>query len=64
MGDRRTELVLIGQAMDHAAITTALEQCVMTDEEMNAYTKHFRDAKVLSMTSPVILILLVCRCIL
>ena len=43
-GKRRTELVVIGQDMDHAAITAALERCVMTDEEMAAYSEIFRDA--------------------
>ena len=43
-GDRRTELVVIGQDMDHAAMTAALERCVMTDDEMATYTKIFRGA--------------------
>lgn len=33
-GDRRTEIVLIGQNMDHAAITAALEECLLDDAEM------------------------------
>eukprot|EP00931_Biecheleriopsis_adriatica_P107469 TRINITY_DN8180_c0_g2_i1.p1 TRINITY_DN8180_c0_g2~~TRINITY_DN8180_c0_g2_i1.p1 ORF type:complete len:451 (-),score=95.02 TRINITY_DN8180_c0_g2_i1:121-1473(-) len=36
-GDRRTELVVIGQDMDHADMTAALEACVMTDAEMTKY---------------------------
>ena len=40
-GDRRTELVVIGQDMDHAAMIAALEACVVTDEEMAAYAKAF-----------------------
>ena len=36
-GDRRTELVVIGQDMDHAAITAALEACLMSDTEEAAY---------------------------
>jgi G3E family GTPase len=40
-GDRRTELVVIGQDMDHAAMTAALEACVVTDDEMAAYTKTY-----------------------
>ena len=43
-GDRRTELVVIGHDMDHVAMTAALDYCVMTDTEMNAYTRLFRDA--------------------
>lgn len=35
-GDRRTELVVIGQAIDRAEIETALEECLLTDEEMEA----------------------------
>ena len=41
-GDRRTELVVIGQDMDHYAMTSALEMCLMTDVEMVAYTEIFR----------------------
>ena len=37
-GDRRTELVVIGQNMDHTAMTAALEQCLVSEEEMAAYT--------------------------
>jgi G3E family GTPase/tetratricopeptide (TPR) repeat protein len=40
-GDRRTELVVIGQDMDHAAMQAALEVCVMTVGEMKSYTRHF-----------------------
>ena len=43
-GDRRTELVVIGQDMDHAAMSAALEQCVMNDKEMGAYTAIFRES--------------------
>jgi G3E family GTPase len=43
-GDRRTELVVIGQDMDHAAMTAALERCVMTEEEMVVYGDIFRGA--------------------
>ena len=43
-GDRRTELVIIGQYMDSAAIMKALEECVATEEEMTDYNKAFREA--------------------
>jgi len=33
-GDRRTELVVIGQDMEHDQMTKALEACVLTDVEM------------------------------
>jgi G3E family GTPase len=41
-GDRRTELVVIGQDMDHSAMRAALEMCLMTDNEMVAYEEIFR----------------------
>jgi G3E family GTPase len=43
-GDRRTELVVIGQDMDHDAMQAALDMCLMTDEEMATYTMVFGDA--------------------
>lgn len=47
-GDRRTELVFIGRAMDEPALRTALADAVLTDEEMNAdwsaYENPFPDA--------------------
>ena len=44
-GDRRTELVIIGQDMDHAAIQQALEACLMTESEMEWYAGVFRGAQ-------------------
>ncbi len=35
-GDRRTELVLIGQHLDRAGILAALEECCLSDEELEA----------------------------
>lgn len=35
-GDRRTELVLIGQAFDQAELTKQLDDCLLTDEELAA----------------------------
>jgi G3E family GTPase len=35
-GDRRTELVLIGQNLDEAAMTQRLEECLLTDAELEA----------------------------
>jgi len=48
-GDRRTELVVIGQDMDHADITAALEACVMTDSEMEEYSEHFLNSQPLDI---------------
>ena len=36
-GDRHTELVIIGQDLDHAAVTAALEACLLSDTEMQDY---------------------------
>ena len=56
-GDRQTELVCIGQELDHAAAEAELNKCLLTDEEMargaeswQAFPDPFREAWDLEMT--------------
>ncbi|WP_049937570.1 CobW family GTP-binding protein [Haloplanus natans] len=42
-GDRRTELVFIGRGMDEKALVAALDDCVLTDEEMTADWDDFEN---------------------
>ena len=39
-GDRRQELVMIGVNMDVPAMTSLLESCLLTDDEMAQYEAH------------------------
>ena len=48
-GDRRTELVVIGQHLDRAAMIKALKACVVTDQEMDDYAGAFAKAKPLDV---------------
>lgn len=42
-GDRQTELVFIGIQMNQQEVETALDQCLLTDEEMKKDWKTFKD---------------------
>ena len=42
-GDRMTELVLIGVDMDQKEMEAGLDQCLLTDEEMNMDWSEFQD---------------------
>ena len=41
-GDRRQEIVCIGQHMDAKAVTAVLDACLLTDSEMAAGPKAWR----------------------
>ncbi|KAL3914889.1 MAG: hypothetical protein SGPRY_007463 [Prymnesium sp.] len=40
-GDHRQELVFIGVKMDEEGITKLLDECLLTDQEMDAYRQHW-----------------------
>jgi G3E family GTPase len=42
-GDRKTELVFIGQSMDEEELVAALDDCLLTDEEMERDWEEFAD---------------------
>ena len=43
-GDRQSEMVCIGQDLDHAAAKAELDKCLLTDEEMAGGGDKWRDA--------------------
>ncbi|KAG6249841.1 hypothetical protein E4U23_001854 [Claviceps purpurea] len=43
-GDRRQELVFIGEKLNHAQLETLLDDCLLTDNEMERWTEVMRDA--------------------
>jgi len=42
-GDRRQEVVFIGTNMDEAAITRALDYCLLTESQMKVYAKRYKE---------------------
>jgi len=44
-GDHRQEIVLIGVNMNRAAITALLDNCLLTDKELDAYRKHWNTSE-------------------
>ncbi|KAL2210995.1 cobW-domain-containing protein [Sarocladium strictum] len=44
-GDRRQELVFIGEKLDHAALEEMLDECLLTDAELRNWETVMRDEK-------------------
>ncbi|KAH7178299.1 CobW/HypB/UreG, nucleotide-binding domain-containing protein [Fusarium sp. MPI-SDFR-AT-0072] len=44
-GDRRQELVFIGENLDHKALEMVLDECLLTDDEMKKWEGVMRDEK-------------------
>ncbi|KAG7417446.1 putative metal chaperone YciC [Fusarium oxysporum f. sp. rapae] len=44
-GDRRQELVFIGENLDHKALEMMLDECLLTDDEMKKWEGVMRDEK-------------------
>lgn len=45
-GDRRQELVFIGEKLDHASLETMLDACLLNDKEFEDWQKVMRDTSI------------------
>lgn len=45
-GDRRQEIVFIGEKLDHAGIEAMLDECLLTDSEFSEWQRVMRDEKL------------------
>lgn len=44
-GDRRQELVFIGEKLDHAGLKSEFDDCLLTDREMKKWEKIMKSSK-------------------
>jgi len=55
-GDRKNEIVFIGQDLDKGEITAELEACLLTEEELNTeqWKKGYTDKWPVERTYPIV----------